>query len=152
MAVIFPRHLTLVKCMSWWHCASSVECYKFVTMEAMKSMGYIPTWTLGDRLRKARVEKGYSTAELAQKIGMSRATVSSAENGKNEPYKNTVKLWALATGVDFYWLLTGETPAPSDDGTGVEYRAPSQIRTDDLFFKRRQTVIKRHHLRALQAA
>lgn len=109
-----------------------------MTNAIRSAVGFIPEWTLGDRLRKARESTGLGIVEFAEKVGISRVTVNNAEGNKKRPQQATLKMWALATGVNYEWLLTGETPAPSDDGTGVEYRAPSQIRTDDLFFKRQQ--------------
>ncbi len=98
--------------------------------------GFIPTWTLGDRLRKARETTGLSMGEFAEKVGLSRVTVGNAESGKKKPLEVTLKRWSLATGVSYEWLLNGTTPPP-EDGEGVaEPGAPSQIRTDDLFFTR----------------
>lgn len=105
-------------------------------MRTQTVTGIVPEFQLHDRLRKAREITGLTQVEFAEKIGLAAATVGNAESGRKKPHRNNIKLWALATGVSYEWLLSGETPAPSDDGTGVEYRAPSQIRTDDLFFKR----------------
>lgn len=99
------------------------------------TVGFIPTWTLGDRLRKARESTGLGMVEFAEKVGISRVTVRNVESGKSHPQQATLKMWALATGVNFEWLLTGETPPPGS-GDGVENGAPSEIRTHDLFFKR----------------
>lgn len=100
-----------------------------------ETAGFIPQWTLADRLRKARESTGLGIVEFAEKVGISRGTVNNAEHGKREPSTPTIKMWALATGVDYNWLLTGETPPPGT-GEGVSEGAPSQIRTDDLFFTR----------------
>lgn len=119
--------------------------------KAKQSAGFIPEWRISDRLRRAREHSGLGQVEFAEKTGISRATISNAETGRSEPQKTTIKVWALATGVNYEWLLTGKTPPPND-GDGVECRAPSQIRTDDLFFKRRQKVIKLHRYRQPTAA
>ena len=37
--------------------------------------------TLGNRLREAREAKGWTQAELAERIGVSRKTVNTVENG-----------------------------------------------------------------------
>lgn len=108
-----------------------------MTMKAEIARGFIPEFDLSDRLRKARKTTGLDIRAFAEKVGISKATVTNAESGKNRPQKNTIKIWALATGVDYEWLLTGKTPPPGD-GDGVSEGAPSRIRTDDLFFKRRQ--------------
>ncbi len=112
------------------------SCHNVATMEPMQQRGFIPEFDLSDRLRKARKTTGLDIREFAEKTGISKATVTNAESGKNKPFKNTIKIWALATGVDYEWLLNGTTPPP-EDGEGVaEPGAPSQIRTDDLFFTR----------------
>ena len=48
-----------------------------------------------NRLKDARTKKGWSQAELAQKAGVSRATISALENQKARTMK-TVTLTKLA--------------------------------------------------------
>ena len=45
----------------------------------------IPTWTLGDCLRKARTEAHVSTEGLAAELGVSRNTITNYETGKTIP-------------------------------------------------------------------
>lgn len=83
-----------------------------------------PVFTIGDRLRKARIQAGLSVPELAHRIGTNRNTVTRYELEKTEPknMKNVyLKEWALATGVDKDWLLSGVT-GPGPDGTPVTAR------------------------------
>lgn len=82
--------------------------------------GRIPTWTLADRLRKAREDSGLSQGALAREIDISQKTVSNYENGNVEPRRIAVKQWAMRTDVDLHWLETGEVPSPDDDGTNGE--------------------------------
>lgn len=97
--------------------------------------GIVPEFELKDRLRKAREITGMTQDEFAERAGISRATVGNAESGRKVPHKATIRLWSQETGVSLHWLLNGSTPPPNDD-EGVEYRAPSRNRTDDLFFTR----------------
>ena len=69
--------------------------------------GIVPSFTLADRLRKARELTGLEQLEFADEIGISRASVSNAERGVTRPIKVTLKAWALRSGVDFAWLTTG---------------------------------------------
>lgn len=67
----------------------------------------IPQWTVGDRLRKARLHAGLEQAELAAQTGISRATIVNYENGHTRPGRPALILWALSTGVSLEWLLSG---------------------------------------------
>ena len=53
-----------------------------------------------------------SQGDLAEAIEVSRETVSNYEHGHTKPRRITLRLWALATGVDSQWLETGEVPTP----------------------------------------
>ncbi|WP_420042157.1 helix-turn-helix domain-containing protein [Gordonia sp. MP11Mi] len=57
-----------------------------------------------------------SQTDLAEAIDGSRATVSNYERGAREPLRVTLRLWAMATGVDFHWIETGHAPSPDGDG------------------------------------
>ena len=89
-------------------------------MSMMMTPGTVPQWTIADRLRKARESAGYGQAEFAQATSLARATISAAENGHRVPSRANVRLWALATGVPYEWIMTGETP--SDRGPDVTHR------------------------------
>lgn len=68
-------------------------------------------FTLGDRLRKARIEAGLDAKELAGRLHVSTATVSRAENGRFEPKAVTVFQWAAETGVSLEWIAYGREAA-----------------------------------------
>jgi transcriptional regulator with XRE-family HTH domain len=82
--------------------------------------GRVPVWNLQDRLRKAREDAGFDQVALADLLGVSRRTVSNAERASVQVRRITINAWALATGVDLAWLLTGEcairdsNPKPAD--------------------------------------
>lgn len=90
--------------------------------------GLIPEWTAADKFRKAREHAELSQAELAEVMGVGRATIARAEQGTTMPRRPVVLAWAMATGVDLGWLLGQSDP---DDGG-----APSRTRTYDLRIKR----------------
>lgn len=77
--------------------------------------GIVPTWSLGDRLRKARESTGASQSELAAAIDMSHRAIGNYETDRRVPRRPVILAWAMATGVSMHWLETGEAP-PSDDG------------------------------------
>jgi transcriptional regulator with XRE-family HTH domain len=78
----------------------------------------VPTWTIGDLLRKAREHAGLEQMELAEELGISRATVSNYERGHVRPRKAVVMAWAMRTGVPVAWLQTGGNPRQGDGPDG----------------------------------
>jgi transcriptional regulator with XRE-family HTH domain len=68
----------------------------------------IPTWTLADRLRKARELTGLDQGAFAELAGISRTTVTNYEHGKRAPRRLYLRAWAEAAHVDVAWLSTGQ--------------------------------------------
>lgn len=93
-----------------------------------RTAALVPEWTKSDRLRKARESAGLEQGELAEMAGLSRTGVSNAETGRTEPRKSTVMLWALATGVSFEWLMTGEAPQETEEAPSGEGASDSRVR------------------------
>ena len=85
---------------------------------AQNSDGFIPQWTVADRIRKVREVKGLKQAELADLIGFSRATLANVEQGARKPRRGELLAIAFATGVDLAWLESGKTPAEKPSGGG----------------------------------
>lgn len=79
--------------------------------------GNAPTWTVGDRLRKAREVAGYSQLDLAERVGIGRRSVTNYESGTQTPKRPVLVSWALATGVPLPWILTG-IESEHGDGPG----------------------------------
>lgn len=67
------------------------------------------------RARQALTDSGLSYQELSKRIGCTYQAVRNWAVGEREPSLDTIDLIARATGVDVYWILTGNT-SPS----GVE--------------------------------
>ncbi len=55
-----------------------------------------------------------TNAELALATGASKNTITNAERGNSNPSPMLLKNWATATGVSHNWLITGKTPAESE--------------------------------------
>ena len=95
----------------------------------------IPPIEVHHRLRIAREWANLEQSELAERMGISRQAVGSAERGASKPRKITLNAWALATGVPVHWLETGQQNAPAGPdgpGEGMTGGAPSRARTEDL--------------------
>jgi transcriptional regulator with XRE-family HTH domain len=82
----------------------------------------VPTWTLSDRMRKAREHAGLKQSELAAEIGIARSSIVNYESGSTTPSRPVLLSWALRCGVDPDWLsgtgpsTWGGTFAPRDRG------------------------------------
>ena len=66
-----------------------------------------PVWTLGDRLYKARKQAGLTQHDMAERMEVSRASVSNWENDEHRPYRRSLRQWATITGVSVEWLQRG---------------------------------------------
>lgn len=66
----------------------------------------VPTWTLGDRLRKAREKAGVTQIEMAKHLGLNPSTVGDYERGANVKRASLVA-WSIRCDVALWWL-TGE--------------------------------------------
>ncbi len=64
-----------------------------------------PSWTLGDRLSKARRHAGIGSEEMAVKLGISRTTVSNYESGRTDPTIGMIRGWADVCQVPLEWLI-----------------------------------------------
>jgi len=75
---------------------------------------------LADRMRRALRISESSVQDMAEYLGVSRNTVGSWINGHIVPSKQTLRLWAMRTGVPFVWLETGQVVV-DDNGpeTGI---------------------------------
>ncbi|MFJ3030827.1 helix-turn-helix domain-containing protein [Rothia terrae] len=74
-----------------------------------------PTWTLQDRIRKAREHAGLKQEELAVQLSVTRHTLGRWEKGDNQPPAKKLEALAEATGVPVEWFYAqdNEHPSPS---------------------------------------
>ena len=79
----------------------------------------VPEVELRHRLRIAREFAGLEQEELAQKMGVSRNTITNYEKGKVAPRKIVLNAWAWHCGVSLDWINTGRPGAPSPPGGGA---------------------------------
>ena len=66
--------------------------------------GQIPEWDRADRMRKALRSARMTPGEMAAYLQVGGNTVSTWINGRVDPSPQTLRLWALRTGVPFRWL------------------------------------------------
>lgn len=73
--------------------------------------------TFGDRLKKARVESGFTQAELAAKVGAYQTKYQNWESGVYEPDIETIARLSGVLGVSLDWLFGKDdstTPYPKE--------------------------------------
>jgi transcriptional regulator with XRE-family HTH domain len=69
-------------------------------------------------MRKALRHAGLGPQQMADYLGVSRQSVGNWVNGRVEPSVQTVRLWAIVTGVSYRWLCHGnEGPHPTHSDT-----------------------------------
>lgn len=76
---------------------------------------------LRERLISLRDQAGISQAELAERLDVSRQTVTSWESGKTAPTRDNLKSLAALYGVTMDWLC-GEDSAPYEKSVGAEQK------------------------------
>lgn len=89
----------------------------------------VPQWDLADRLGKALRVGDVSVQEMADYLEVHRNSVSAWINGRVTPSGQTIRLWALRTGIPYEWLRNGiepSRPGPDpDDGGRVDGETPN---------------------------
>ncbi|OMP68783.1 helix-turn-helix domain-containing protein [Domibacillus epiphyticus] len=80
---------------------------------------------LGDRLRMARIRKGWSQTEVAKKIGLSFSSLSGYERNYRKPPTETLAHLAEMYEVSISWLLgIGESGYQTQDREEVVIKDP----------------------------
>ena len=93
----------------------------------MTNRELVPQFDLADRMRKALRTSGVGVSEMAEYLGVTRTTAGNWINGRINPSKQSLRLWAMRTGVDFNWLVTGQSPhqLEADEGFALLPRLDS---------------------------
>ena len=78
--------------------------------------GWVPEWTLADRMRKSMADSGLGVTEIATELGVTRGAVGKWINGHITPRHPTLMAWSVCTGVSLAWLETGECDSGGKDG------------------------------------
>jgi transcriptional regulator with XRE-family HTH domain len=86
----------------------------------------IPEFDLADRLRKSLRTADLSVSEMAEFLGLTRETAGRYMNGGTRVPLQTVRLWAMRTGVPFEWLKDGVVPADLH-GDDAEAARPARL-------------------------
>lgn len=66
--------------------------------------GRVPTFSLGERIRKAREDQGLSQQEFADALGIHRRTLVGWEKGHHQPSYGDIMLVSSVADVSLEWL------------------------------------------------
>lgn len=70
---------------------------------------------IAERIRAIRKDKGLTMQAFGESIGMSKASISGIESGKNGPSEQTIRLICSVYKVDYFWLKEGKGSMYLDD-------------------------------------
>lgn len=68
--------------------------------------------SIGTNIKHFRTQKGFSQDDLAEKLYVTRQTISNYENGKFFPDIDTLQQIAMALEIELTWLLYGKLVSP----------------------------------------
>jgi HTH-type transcriptional regulator, cell division transcriptional repressor len=91
--------------------------------------------TFGDRLAHARETLGLGQGQLAQRLGVSPATLRNWEEDRAEPRANRLQMLAGMLNVSMVWLMSGQgtqplRPGPDRQGIEVCLQDIRHLRTE----------------------
>lgn len=70
---------------------------------------------IDERIRAIRKDKGLTMQAFGESIGISKASISGIESGKNGPSEQTIRLICSVYKVDYFWLKEGKGSMYLDD-------------------------------------
>ncbi|ABS12950.1 helix-turn-helix domain-containing protein [Brucella anthropi] len=75
--------------------------------------------TIGDRIRRARTQKGFTQQQLADHFGIARVSVTQWENNTTQPGSDKLIGLTELLGGDAEWYITGHGMPPISDGVRI---------------------------------
>lgn len=74
---------------------------------------------IGERIRRARKERGWSQAELARRVGVSQPAIATWESGVHDPRQLMLAKVSEVLGAPFDWLAAGARSSAETDRHGA---------------------------------
>lgn len=79
--------------------------------------------TVGERIKKIRLEKGMTQKQVAEKSGLFDSAIRKYEGGRQNPKLETLERIAAALEIDPYYLVFGDEKIQSNDTISItEFR------------------------------
>ena len=83
-------------------------------MYSMSIVDIAVTWSLGKRMQVIRQAANLEQRDMAERLGVSRSTISNWERGHVEPTFSQVVRYAKESGQSLEWLAEGVSCATRD--------------------------------------
>lgn len=99
-------------------------------MAEMSTAEWSPTWSVGERIRKAREDRGWLQTDLAIHMHVSRTTIAAWESNTNRPNWATFKTLAETTGAPQWWLEGLDAPPSGGIPTLQDRRSRNRSQQD----------------------
>ena len=112
--------------------------------------------TIGRNIRRWREFREMKGEELAQRIGLTKGSLSNIENGKTDLTLNKIEEIAGVLGLTAHHLLSSDpqsiiTLTESPNSNGINYGTQNNVDADLLSELRQQLKIKDEQIQFLQA-
>lgn len=94
--------------------------------------------TIGDRLKKVRVDKNFNQSDFADALDIGQGAISANELGTRAVSKRTIKAVCREFGVREEWLLSGEGEMYVKQEEDIVYELATKYgmtRSQAIFFK-----------------
>ena len=85
--------------------------------------------TIGARIVQARERAGFSTAQLARRLGVKTRTLAGWERDETDVRTNRLLMLAQMLDVSTLWLLEGEDRYAPEENLGEDRRIKGQLET-----------------------
>ncbi|SFO18319.1 Helix-turn-helix domain-containing protein [Pseudobutyrivibrio sp. JW11] len=92
----------------------------------------IDTTTIGGRIKKSRIDAGYTQEKLAELIGLEGGSaISNYENNRRYLYQDLLQKLCAALNVSADYILFGDTPDNADPVTNQASNILFQLKSDE---------------------
>lgn len=80
-----------------------------------EAISFAPARSIGDRIKQARKDRGFSQADLARRVGVSQPAIANWESGIHDPRRLMLAKLAEALETPLDWLAAGDRSIVESD-------------------------------------
>jgi transcriptional regulator with XRE-family HTH domain len=94
------------------------------TTETASRSYSVPEFTMGDRIRRARMNAGYKQQDIEDETGISRNSITAWEHDARMPSAALLRVLANYLNVPVEWIIQGTTPTNTPTVAYLESTLP----------------------------